>query len=191
MRINTTPGKAFRRIASTANIDRGEPLDEVQYWCHTGMERLRFVYAIVEKLEQEKWQHKPDAGWDEFDVEIYGTRWSQLQLTTVAEAVEKGHQLFHCRLNTGWSLLAKVLFWSAAGFEMLLIGLVSSTVPWLWMLLLTLPLLGLYLENEKRILQRLIVAFLDELAVKHELTKVPFAKTAETTPFAKPESSPK
>ena len=177
LRINTTPAKAFRRIASIAYIDRGEPLEEIQYWCHTGMERVSFVHAIVQKLEQENWQHKPDAGWDEFDVEIYGTRWSRLQLTTVAEAMNNGQQLFHCRLNTGWSLLATVLFWSAGGLELLLIGLVASTVPWLWMLLLTLPLLGLYFENEKRILQRLIVAFLDEVAVKHELTKVPFEKT--------------
>ena len=182
LRINTTPAKAFRRIASIAYLDRGEPLDEIQYWCHTGMDRLTLVYSIVAKLEEEKWQHKPDAGWAEHDVEIFGTRWSRLQLTTVTEYVEKGHQLFHCRLKAGWTLLAKVLFWMACGLELLLIGVVSKSVPWLWMLLLTLPLLGLYFENEKRILQRLIVAFLDELAVKHELTKVPFSKTREVTP---------
>ncbi|HTD66965.1 MAG TPA: glycosyltransferase [Candidatus Limnocylindria bacterium] len=185
LRINTTPSHAFRRIASLAYIDRGEPLDEVQYWCHTGLERVSFVQAAVQKLEQEGWQHKPDTGWEEFDVEIYGTRWSRLQLSTVAEAVEKGHYLFHCRLNTGWSLLAKVLFWSACGLQLLLIGLVADAIPWLWMLLLTLPLLGLYFEHEKRILQRLIVAFLDELAEKYELTKVPFEKMNSPTPVAK------
>lgn len=174
LRINTTPARAFRRIASIATADRHQPLDEVQYWCHTGMERVQFVHAIVAKLEEEKWQHKPDAGWDEYDVEIYGTRWSRLQLTTVSESLEKG-QLFHCRLSAGWSLLAKVLFWSAAGLELLLIGLVAEAQPWLWMLLLTLPMLGLYLENEKRVLQRMIVACLDELATKHELTKVPLS----------------
>lgn len=179
LRINTTPAEAFKRIASLAYIDRGEPLDEVQYWCHTGMERVSFVRSVVEKLEQEKWQHRPDTGWNEFDVEIYGTHWSRLQLTTVAEWVGKGHQLFHCRLNAGWSLLAKVLFWSACGLELLLIGLVASTLPWLWMLMLTLPLLGLYFESEKRTLQRLIVAFLDEVAVKHELARVPFDKMRE------------
>jgi len=179
LRINTTPGNAFRRINTFTEVDRGEPLDEVQYWCHTGLDRLTFVHAIINGLEEEKWQHKPDAGWDEFDVEIQGTRWSRLQIATVAESVEKGHQLFHCRLMAGWSLPANLLFWSACGLELLLIGIMVSTLPWLWMLLLTLPLLGLYFESEKRILQRLIVAFLDELAVKHQLTKVPFAKTRE------------
>jgi len=179
LRINATPAEGYRRIASLAYIDRGEPLDEVQYWCHTGMERVNFVYAIVEKLEAEKWQHRPDTGWNEFDVEIFGTRWSRLQLSTVAETVEKGHQLFHCRLNAGWSLPANVLFWSACGLELLLIGLVVPALPWLWMLLLTLPLLGLYFESEKRTLQRLMVAFLDDLAAKYELTKVPFEKMRE------------
>jgi O-antigen biosynthesis protein len=186
LRINTTPAKAFRRIASLAYVDRGEVLDEIQYWCHTGMERVSFVRAIVDKLEQENWQHRPDAGWAEYDVEIYGTRWSRLQLTTVAEFVEKGHQLFRCRLNAGWSLFAKVVFWSACALELLLIGLVADAVPWLWMLLLTLPLLGLYIENEKRVLQRLIVALLDELAQKFELTKVPYAKTRDPVPAAPP-----
>jgi O-antigen biosynthesis protein len=179
LRINTTPAEAFRRIASLAYIDRGEPLDEIQFWCHTGLDRLVFVHAIVQKLEAEKWQHKPDSGWNEFDVEIYGTRWSKLQLTTVSEYVEKGQQLYHLRLNAGWSLPAKVLFWSACGLELLLIGLLASVQPWLWMLLLTIPLLGLYFESEKRVLQRLIVALLDELAAKFELTRVPLDKMRE------------
>lgn len=182
LRINTTPEQAFARISTLAYIDRGEPLDEVQYWCHTGMERLSFVQAVVSKLEAEKWQHRPDTGWAEYDVEIYGTRWTRLHLTTVTEFVEKGHHLFRCRLKAGWTLLAKVLFWSACAMELLLIGLVAEAVPWLWMLLLTLPLLGLYFENEKRILQRMIVAFLDEVAAKFELTKVPFEKMGERKP---------
>ena len=48
----------------------------------------------------------------------------------------------------------------------------APAVPWLWMLLLTLPLLGLYFESEKRTLQRMIVAFLDEVAARHEFTKL-------------------
>lgn len=175
LRINTTPSKAFERIATFAYVDRGEPLDEIQYWCHTGLERLGFIHAILAKLEEENWQHRPDTGWQEYDVEIYGTRWSRLQLATVVEALEKG-RLFHGRLNMGWSLLAKVIFWSACGLELLLIGLLASAVPYLWMLLLTLPLLGLYFENEKRILQRMIVALLDEVAAQHGLTKVPLEK---------------
>jgi GT2 family glycosyltransferase len=188
LRISTTPLEAARRIESLAYIDRGEPMDQLRYWCNTGMERLSLVQAIVTRLEEEGWQHKPDAGWNEFDVEIYGTRWSRLQLTTVAEWIKRGEQLFYFRLNAGWSLLAKVTFWSACAFQLLLIGFVASTVPWLWMLLLTLPLLGLYFESEKRILQRLTVAFLDDVAAKYELVRVPFEKTADSNESRPPKS---
>ncbi len=189
LRINTTPSAAFRRMESPARLDRDEPLEHVRYWCHTGLDRIEFVHAIVGKLEEEKWQHRPDAGWREFDVEIYGTRWSRLQITTVAEAMEKGHRLFHCRLAAGWSLLAQVTFWAACALEVLLVSLVADAVPWLWMLLLTLPLLGLYYEYEKRTLQRMIVALLDDVAAEHELTRVPFkqpfaAKPTQSAPAA-------
>jgi glycosyltransferase involved in cell wall biosynthesis len=184
LRINATPAGAFKRLASIEYFDRGEPLDEIQYWCHTGMERVSFVQAVVRRLEAEGWPHKPDAGWNEFDVEVYGNRWSRLQLATVAETLEKGNQLYHCRLNAGWSLLARVLFWAACGLELLLIGLVAGTVPWLWMLLLTLPLLGLYFESEKRTMQRLMAAFLDDVATRHELTRIPVPKPGDRKPDA-------
>ncbi len=176
LRINTTPAAAFRRVAALTRPDRGEPLDQVRYWCHTGLDRIEFVNGLVRKLEAEKWQHKPDTGWHEYDVEIYGNRWSRLQIATVSEAADRGHRQFHCRLNAGWSLLAMVTFWAAAALEVLLVSLVADAVPWLWMLLLTIPLLGLYYEHEKRTLQRLIIAFLDELAARFELTKVPFVQ---------------
>jgi hypothetical protein len=189
LRVNTTPAEGLKRLALLANVDRSEPLDEVQYWSHTGMDRLSFVKAIVARLEVEKWQHRPDAGWSEFDVEVFGTRWSRLQLATVAETFEKGHQLFHCRLRAAWSLPATVLFWTACGLELLLIGFVASVVPWLWMLLLSLPLLGLYFEYDKRTLQRLMTAFLDDLAASHSLTKVPFEKMREGNQVAAPGKS--
>ncbi|HMJ91393.1 MAG TPA: glycosyltransferase, partial [Candidatus Acidoferrum sp.] len=188
LRINTTPAEAFRRIASLAQFDLAEPLNEVRYWVHNRIDRLTFVHAIVQQLEGEKWQHKPDTGWNEFDVEIYGTRWSRLQLTTVSEAREGGHQMFHCRLNACWSLLAQVVFWTACALEVLLVALVAEALPWLWMLLLTIPLLGLYFESEKRTLQQMIIAFLDEVAAKHEFTKVPFGKV--TVPVSKPVDAP-
>ncbi len=179
LRINTTPADAFRRIASVVDADHGEPLTDVRYWVHTGLDRLSFVYGIVRQLEEEKWQHKPDTGWSEFDVEIYGTRWTRLQVTTVAETMSGGQQMFDCRLNAGWSLLAKVVFWSACGLELLLVGSVGDVMPWLWMILLTIPLLGLFFESEKRTLQQMIIALLDEVAAKHQLTKVPFAKSGK------------
>ena len=52
--------------------------------------------------------------------------------------------------------------------------MVGQAQPWLWMLLLTMPILGWFLEQEKRNQQRLIAAFLDEVARQRGLTKLRF-----------------
>ena len=56
-----------------------------------------------------------DIGWSDYDVEIYDTRWSRLQLTTVAEEHPEGKQLIRCRLRARWALRTKVAFWSLCG----------------------------------------------------------------------------
>ena len=49
------------------------------------MDRVDFVQRILHRLDQQGWEIKADAGWSDFDVEIFGSRWSHLQLATVAE----------------------------------------------------------------------------------------------------------
>ena len=48
-------------------------------------------------------------------------------------------------------------------------------LPWLWLLLLTLPLFALFIRREQRNLQSIIAVLLDELAKEWKLAKV--AKT--------------
>jgi len=91
-------------------------------------------------------------------------------LTTVAEPHRGEKQLFRCRLRTAWSLPAKVAIFSMLGFELLVIGF--SNMPWLWLLLLTLPIFAWFLEQEQRDLQRLISVLLDEVARQNGLIKV-------------------
>jgi hypothetical protein len=75
-------------------------------------------------------------------------------------------------LRTAWSLAAVIFFWSLLGAELLVIGLFAPREPWLWMLLLSLPILGWYMEQENRQLQRITATFLDELARQHHLVPV-------------------
>ena len=93
---------------------------------------LALVADILRRLDQQGWPNKSDIGWSDYDVEVYDTRWSQLQLTTVAEEHPKGRQLIRCRLRARWALRAKVAFWSLCGFELLVCGLVGPRLPWLW-----------------------------------------------------------
>jgi GT2 family glycosyltransferase len=170
-------GRLARRplkLASQESLDSlalfhgKQSLEEVQYWAERGVDRLDFLAGVVRRLDERNWPNKSDVGWSEHDLEIHGSRWSFLQLVTVAEQ----HQLVRCRLRTAWSPAAKVMFGSLIAFELLLIGLVGFHRPWPWLLLLTLPAFGWFVLREKRKLQSVVNVFLDELAKERGLKKV-------------------
>src|SRR5262249_33664519 len=169
-----TPPAALERLDALQRLDRGESLDCLYYWSETGLDRMDFVGSILLRLDQQGWPNKADAGWSDHDVEIFGNRWSSLRLTTVSEDLPAGRKLFRCRLRTVWSLPAIVLFWGVFAFQLLIVGVLARELPWLWMLLLTMPVLGWYLEHEKRNLQRIIAVFLDEVARQRTMLKMEF-----------------
>src|SRR5690606_14200935 len=128
--------------------------------------------SILARLEEQGWQYKTDTGWSEFDVEIFGNRWSHLQLTTVVEPHRGNKQMFRCRLRTTWSLPAKAAFWSAFGFDLLIIGFVGTALPWLWLLLLIQPAFIWFFDREQQDLKRVVSVMLDEIAKRRALLKV-------------------
>jgi hypothetical protein len=146
-------------------------LDQVCYWAEQRVDRLAWIAAVLHGLEKQGWPNKSDIGWSEHDVEIYGSRWSGLQLVTVAEEHPQSKQALCCRLRARWSLQARVAFWSLCGLELSVLGLLGPSNKWLWLVLLTLPLFVWFLHREKRNLQSVIVVFLDELARSWKLTK--------------------
>jgi glycosyltransferase involved in cell wall biosynthesis len=176
-----TPLGAHERLDSMALKDSGESLDEIQFWAENWVERIDFINSILSRLEEEGWQSKPDGGWNEFDIEVFGSRWSTVQFTTATELYSQGKQLFRCRLKAAWSLPAKVMFWSALAFELLVIGFVSDIVVWIWMLLLTMPGLAWFLAQEQRNLQRLMVVFLDDVAKTRGMIKIKLPSSGQTT----------
>jgi Mlc titration factor MtfA (ptsG expression regulator) len=50
------------------------------------------------------------------------------------------------------------------GLELLLLGLAGSGRPWLWSVLLTLPLIAALLRRQQRDLQSIVRVFLDQVA---------------------------
>jgi glycosyltransferase involved in cell wall biosynthesis len=172
--LQQTPPAASERLEALKQKDAGQSLDHLYYWGDGQIDRIDWVNGIVLRLDQQGWPSKTDTGWSEHDVELFGNRWSRLQLTTATESYGGGKRLFRVRLRAYWSLLGKLAFWSASGFELLVIGIVRHDLPWFWMLLLTMPLFGWFIEQEKRTQQRLIAAFLDDVAKQRGLTKLKF-----------------
>ncbi len=191
LRLRATAETPRETLDSVTMQGSGEPLNEVQYWTRERIERVQFVKRVIEELDHHGWPNRSDIGWSEFDVEIYGNRWSTLQLTTVSEDLERG-QIMRCRLRGRWSLQALTAFWSLVGVELLVIGIFRSWLSWwnwLGLLLLTLPLFAWFLSHQKRKLQSVAIVFLDELARRWNYVKVT-RSSREKQPAATPSKSP-
>lgn len=188
------PLAARQTLDSVALRESGRPLGEVDYWSATRLDRLHFVTTILSRLDQHGWPAKSETGWSDYDVEIYGSRWNQLQLATVAEEHSQGRSLVRCRLRVRWSLQAKVLIWVLGGLELLVLGLAGRHWPWLWLLLLAVPLFAWFLHRQGRSLQSAIVVFLDQLAKDLNLAKLepgaanrpPGSQTIDSAPAPNP-----
>jgi GT2 family glycosyltransferase len=174
LKLHSIPIATRHSLDSLAVRGSNQSLDEVRYWTEGDpqVNRLKWVADLLRRLDQRGWPNRSDIGWSDYDVEIYDTRWSKLQLTTVVEDHAGNRQLVRCRLRTRWVLRAKAAFWSMCGLEFLLCGFVGAWLPWLWSLLLTLPLFVWFLRREQRNLQSLIVVFLDEAAKDWKLAKI-------------------
>ncbi|MPM85112.1 hypothetical protein SDC9_132189 [bioreactor metagenome] len=140
----------------------------------------------MRRLQQQGWPNKPDSGWNEYDVEIQGGRWSNLQIITVAEEHAGGKQLIRCRLQPRWSLPAKALFWALCGAQFLVLGLTAPQVRWVFLSLLLLPAFLWFVQREHRKLQSLARAFLDSIAADWKLVKM--VETPETVTKPDPRS---
>jgi len=163
---------ARQTLDSVALQESTQHLNQADYWSQTPLNRLAYVAEILRRMEQQGWLAKSDIGWSDFDVEIYGGRWSQLQLATVAEDHAQGRHLLRCRLQTHWSLQAKATFWALLGAQVLVLGLLAARWPWLYLLLLSVPLFTWFLHRQGRKLQSTTIVFLDQLAKDLSLTKL-------------------
>jgi hypothetical protein len=171
--LRPAPLAAQQTLDSVALRESGQPLRVIEYWSAKPFERVALVADISRRLDQQGWPNKSDAGWCDYDVEVYGSRWSNLELTTVAEDMGLGKHLLRCRLLPRWSFAAKVLFGLLAGLEVLVLGFAVASLPWLWLLPLLLPAFAWALHREQRTLQSTTAVLLDELAQEWDLTKTP------------------
>lgn len=170
-----TPLAARQTLESVALRESSTRMNRVDYWGRAPTSRWAFAADILRHLDQQGWPNKSDIGWCDYDVEIYGSRWSTVQLTTVEEEHPGNRRLIRCRLRGRWSLAAKVAFGLLMGIDLLLLGVGVRQHPWLGLVLLSLPLFVWLLYRQQRNLQSLLVIFLDELAAEWNLSKTMLA----------------
>jgi len=153
---------AQQSLDSMALRHSGQSLTHADYWSSAPINRFAFIADVLRRLAQSGWPHRADIGWSDHDVEIYDTRWTKLQLTTVVEDMAADKHLLRCRLRPRWSLRAKVAFFSICGLELLALGIAAPHQPWWWLLLLSLLSFPWFMRHQARVLQSLVLVFLDE-----------------------------
>ncbi|HEX4647158.1 MAG TPA: glycosyltransferase, partial [Verrucomicrobiae bacterium] len=143
-----------------------EPPEQICFWSNHGVDRFAFLGRMFSRLKTSDWQAKLDSGWDDRDVEIFRNRWASLSLITVNEYLAQGKVFLRCRLQATWSVFARILFGVVLVAELLFIGFFAPFQPWVWMALLTLPVLAWFCEDEKNHQQQMIAALIDETAAQ-------------------------
>jgi len=145
----------------------------VSYWSDGAIDRYAFLDRVIARLQAERWRTKLDTGYNDYDVEIAGSNWARLRLTTVTEELDAGRRIFRCRIKTSWAFRGQAVFWLCLAAELILVGMFAPVQPWLWMLLTTIPILDLFLSGEKQRTLRFGLALLDDVAKELSLIQTP------------------
>ncbi len=187
--LRRTPVAAQPNLDSVALRHSSQSLTEVRYWAEKRIDRLEFVADILRRLDRQGWPTRSDIGWSPYDLEIHGSPWSTLQLTTVAEEHPPGKQMIRGRLRARWSLPAMIGFWGFCALALLIVGLGLNRFGW-WLISLTVPVLLFFwlLRRQNRVLQSKVVVFLDQLAKEWNLEKV---RPDSPPPATEPPPTPK
>ena len=137
------------------------------------VDRYSLLQALMDELDRRGWHHKSDTGWDNYDVEIFGGRWSRVRLITATEDIDETRRGFRWRLRSTWSFRARLCFTLLLAIELVVIGLWGHAFPWLWMTLLLQPIMGWYLAHESDLVHHRIAALLESASADKGFQRVP------------------
>ena len=186
--LHETPPPAHVDEHALADPHNDEGLSELEYWGELGNphSRVDFLNAVGRALAQQGWVSRTDAGWNNYDVEIFANRWVRLQLVTVLEQHKQGARLIRCRLRPAWSLLAGVSVGGLVAVALIFLGLLNHSLAWWFFFALMVTSLLLYLQLEQHKMQRMFAGFLDQVA-----KELRFLKLRPTKPGKKTEAGEK
>lgn len=145
----------------------------VSYWTRGNTDRCYLLQEILRRLETGGWLVRPDTGWTDYDLEMVRSRWTRLRLATVSEDLAQGRRVLRCALRCRWTLMAWLVLGHVIGLLALVLAMFASHWPWLWLLLVLVPLLTWYLDDERECLQQEFLGIIEQTAHDLELVKVP------------------
>lgn len=103
----------YSKVGLAEEIDWYRPAT-LAFWSDLGAGREQLLGTLREFLEQEGWRFSIDTGWDDWDLLVYGNRWSQVRLLSVTEEHGHGKRLTRVHIAPELSVLSKVVATVAA-----------------------------------------------------------------------------
>jgi len=119
------------------------------YWHSYGGDRIGLLQQIKDEVRKAGWRSRVDSGWHKWDMEIYGSRYVQVRLTTASEHHNGQGMLTRIRVQVLQSKFSNVLMVSA----MILAALLMMDV-WPFSrpaVLIPLAWWTMYLVNRRRV----------------------------------------
>lgn len=166
----------FPESTTTASLEAesqvwsGTAARERAFWSAQWRERHEWIEQIVAELEERGWSYRRDQGWGSGDLEVFGSRWASLSITTVAEANRDRSQTLRCRLRPQWTLMARLVFWGTLAVIALLFGLFHVNWRGLWIPVVVQGALAWFLQRQGRAQQCRFGALLEDVARSTKLT---------------------
>jgi len=109
MKEKRTPRRViYSKVGLAEEVDWYRPAT-LAFWSGEGAGREQLLRTLREFLDQEGWRYSLDTGWDNWDLQIYGNRWSQVRLLSVTEEHGDGKRLTRVHIVPELSVLARVV----------------------------------------------------------------------------------
>ncbi|HTW93969.1 MAG TPA: glycosyltransferase [Tepidisphaeraceae bacterium] len=179
MRLDEARG--YRRV----NVLPLDPVDRctLRYWS-SDADRLTLLEAIKREVAAAGWRMRADSGWLEWDLEIYGSRYVRLLVTTATERHNGRGYLTKVRVQTQMSRFCTIL--TAAGFV-----LAGELLYLIWpfsrpALLIPLVWWTTYLVNRHRVTPPML-GLIDQAAERAGFMPLPVASAPASQPAAEVE----
>jgi glycosyltransferase involved in cell wall biosynthesis len=162
-----------------------DPADKrtLRYW-NTWHDRLPLLEQIKQHVQGAGWRMRLDSGWNGWDMEIYGSRYVKVRLTSASEHHDGRGMLTRVRVHLLMSTFCRVL----TGASVLLAALLFLNLDWPFSrpaLLIPLTCWTMYLVNKSRV-SAPILGLIDAAAAQARFDPVPAVKTEPGRPLLQP-----
>jgi GT2 family glycosyltransferase len=87
----------------------------IDYWTEEGRERTELLALVIAYFNEHRWPKVIDAGWTNWDLQVYNDRWTLVEICTTQQNHGANHRLIRVRFR----VRARSFLWLAAGAGLL------------------------------------------------------------------------